>query len=317
MSLPARRDQDVPEVQAAADAGGAPAVPAAMRYHCRHVTRYTYGDMVTNAQMLAHLAPRAHPRQTCHMATLAIVPWPSVVTERRDWFGNPVTYAALQSPHRDLTVTAEIEVTVNPPPPFHPTATPIWEDVAAQAAGLAETVEFVRPSARVPQADTALTLFAASFFPSGKPMGEGALDLTRRIHADFSFDPTATTVSTPISEVLARRRGVCQDFAHLMIGALRALGLPARYVSGYLRTLPPPGKPKLQGADASHAWVQVWCGADTGWIDLDPTNGRQCDTDHVTLAWGRDYDDVCPLRGVILGGGSHGVLVAVDVDPVG
>lgn len=317
MSLPARREQSVPEAQAAADAGGAPAAPVAMRYHCRHVTRYTYGDMVTNAQMLAHLAPRAHPRQTCHMATLSIVPWPAVVTERRDWFGNPVTYAALQSPHRDLTVTAEIEVTVEPPSPFHPAATPIWEEVAAEAARLAETVEFVRPSARVPQADTGLTLFATTFFPSGRPIGEGALDLTRRIHSDFSFDPTATTVSTPISEVLARRRGVCQDFAHLMIGALRALGLPARYVSGYLRTLPPPGKPRLQGADASHAWVQVWCGQEVGWIDLDPTNGRQCDTDHVTLAWGRDYDDVCPLRGVILGGGSHGVLVAVDVEPVG
>lgn len=317
MSLPARREQSVPEAQAAADAGGAPAAPVAMRYHCRHVTRYTYGDMVTNAQMLAHLAPRAHPRQTCHMATLSIVPWPAVVTERRDWFGNPVTYAALQSPHRDLTVTAEIEVTVEPPPPFHPTATPIWEEVAAEAARLAETVEFVRPSARVPQADTGLTLFATTFFPSGRPIGEGALDLTRRIHSDFSFDPTATTVSTPISEVLARRRGVCQDFAHLMTGALRALGLPARYVSGYLRTLPPPGKPRLQGADASHAWVQVWCGQEVGWIDLDPTNGRQCDTDHITLAWGRDYDDVCPLRGVILGGGSHGVLVAVDVEPVG
>lgn len=317
MSLPARREQSVPEAQAAADAGGAPAAPVAMRYHCRHVTRYTYGDMVTNAQMLAHLAPRAHPRQTCHMATLSIVPWPAVVTERRDWFGNPVTYAALQSPHRDLTVTAEIEVTVEPPPPFHPIATAIWEEVAAEAAGLAETVEFVRPSARVPQADTGLTLFATTFFPSGRPIGEGALELTRRIHSDFSFDPTATTVSTPISEVLARRRGVCQDFAHLMIGALRALGLPARYVSGYLRTLPPPGKPRLQGADASHAWVQVWCGQEVGWIDLDPTNGRQCDTDHVTLAWGRDYDDVCPLRGVILGGGSHGVLVAVDVEPVG
>lgn len=287
----------------------------AVRYHCRHVTRYGYGDAVTSAHMLAHLAPRAHPRQACHMATLSIVPWPGVVTERRDWFGNPVTYAALHTPHRELLVTAEIEVTVSPPPPFMPEATPAWEEVAAQAAMLAETVEFVRPSARVPLADTLLTMFAAAFFPPGRPVGAGALELTRRIHADFSFDPTATTVSTPISEVLTRKRGVCQDFAHLMIGALRALGLPARYVSGYLRTLPPPGKEKLKGADASHAWVQVWCGPDDGWIDLDPTNGRQCDTDHVTLAWGRDYDDVCPLRGVILGGGSHGVLVAVDVEP--
>lgn len=287
-----------------------------VRYKCTHVTRYNYGDTVISAHMLAHLAPRAHPRQTNHNSTLTIIPWPGVMTGRRDWFGNPVTYAALHIPHRELKVTAEIDVTVSPPPPFTPGATPVWEDVAAQAASLAETLEFVRPSARVPLADTALTLFAAGFFPPGQPVGAGAMDLTRRIHDDFSFDPTATTVSTPISEVLTRRRGVCQDFAHLMIGALRALGLPARYVSGYLRTLPPPGKEKLKGADASHAWVQVWCGEADGWIDLDPTNGRQCDTDHVTLAWGRDYDDVCPLRGVIMGGGGHGVLVAVDVEPV-
>ncbi|OYQ32814.1 transglutaminase [Niveispirillum lacus] len=304
MPLPARREED------AVDGNERGAV----RYQCRHVTRYGYGDPVTSAHMLAHLAPRDHPRQTCHKATLSIVPWPGVVTERHDWFGNPVTYAALHTPHRELTVTAEIEVTVAPPPPLLAETTPCWEEVAALAATLAETAEFVRPSARVPLADTALTLFAAAFFSQGRAIGEGALDLTRRIHADFSFDPTATTISTPISEVLARKRGVCQDFAHLMIGALRALGLPARYVSGYLRTLPPPGKPKLQGADASHAWVQAWCGPHDGWIDLDPTNGRQCDTDHVTLAWGRDYDDVCPLRGVILGGGHHGVLVAVDVD---
>lgn len=303
MSSPARRDDP-------------PAPKPAMRYRCRHVTRYGYGDPVTNSHLLAHLTPREHPRQTLHSAELSIVPWPAVTSQRSDWFGNPVTYAAMQSPHRELTVTAELDLTVNPPPPFTPASTPAWDEIMAQAALLAETVEYVRPSPRVPQADAALLLFASGFFPSGRPVGVGAMDLTRRIHSDFSFDPTATTISTPISEVLSRKRGVCQDFAHLMIGALRALGLPARYVSGYLRTLPPPGREKLRGADASHAWVQVWCGIDNGWIDLDPTNGRQCDTDHVTLAWGRDYDDVCPLRGVILGGGSHGVLVAVDVEPV-
>lgn len=310
MSLPARRNH-VP-LAVPADSRPKPAT----RYRCTHVTRYAYSDTVTSAQMLAHLKPRRHPRQTCHDARLTIVPWPAVLTEREDWFGNPVTYAALHAPHRELAVTAEMEVTVQPPPPFAPDATPPWEEVAALAAGQGDTVEFVRPSARVPMADAALCLFATGFFPTGRPVGAGALELTRRIHADFNFDPTATTISTPISEVLTRRRGVCQDFAHLMIGTLRALGLPARYVSGYLRTLPPPGKEKLKGADASHAWVQVWCGPDVGWIDLDPTNGRQCDTDHLTLAWGRDYDDVCPLRGVILGGGSHGVLVAVDVEPV-
>ena len=139
----------------------------------------------------------------------------------------------------------------------------------------------------------------------------------RRIHKEFAFKPGATTVSTPVGEVLAQRRGVCQDFAHVMIGCLRGLGVPARYVSGYLRTLPPPGQPKLQGADASHAWVQAWCGPDLGWIDLDPTNATLAETDHITVAWGRDYDDVCPLRGVILGGGAHTVSVAVDVEEIG
>jgi transglutaminase-like putative cysteine protease len=296
------------------DISGAKAKPA-MRYRCKNVTRYAYSDPVTSAQMLAHLTPRDHPRQICHMATLSILPWPSVLTERHDWFGNPVTYAALHAPHRELTVTAELELTVEPAPAFLPSTTPVWEEIASLAATDVETLEFVRPSARVPMADAALIQFASAYFPSGRSIGVGALELTRRIHADFKFDPTATTISTPISEILAKRRGVCQDFAHLMIGTLRALGLPARYVSGYLRTLPPPGKEKLKGADASHAWVQVWCGPEDGWIDLDPTNGRQCDTDHVTLAWGRDYDDVCPLRGVILGGGNHGVLVAVDVEP--
>lgn len=307
MSLPAQPELDVPASEGPR---------RAVRYHCRHVTRYSYGETVITAHMLAHLVPRAHPRQISHDATLTIDPDPGVVADRQDWFGNPATYAAMHVPHRELTVTAEIDVTVAPPTPFEPQSTPAWEDVAAQAAGLVETIEFIRPSARVPLADTALQAFAVTFFPAGRPIGVGAMELTRRIHADFSFDPAATTVSTPIAEVLRKRSGVCQDFAHLMIGALRALCLPARYVSGYLRTLPPPGKEKLKGADASHAWVQVWCGPADGWIDLDPTNGRQCDTDHVTLAWGRDYDDVCPLRGVILGGGNHGVAVAVDVEPV-
>lgn len=293
-----------------------PVTQGAVRYRCRHVTRYQYSDTVTSSHLLAHLAPRPHPRQAGRVLELSILPWPAAMVDRRDWFGNPATYASIQVPHRDLTVTVEMEVSVAPPPPLRPEASPPWEQVAALAAELAETAEFIGPSQRVPPAGPELTAFAAGFFTPGLPVVAVAMALVRRIHEEFSFDATATNVSTPIAEVLAKKRGVCQDFAHLMIAALRSHGLPARYVSGYLRTLPPPGREKLRGADASHAWVQVWCGGDLGWVDLDPTNGRQADTDHVTLAWGRDYDDVCPLRGVILGGGSHGILVAVDVEPL-
>jgi len=303
--------------EASAAAPPLPVAPdGAVRYRCHHVTRYSYTDAVTASQLLAHLVPRSHPRQRLHAARLTLDPWPAVMTDRVDWFGNPVTYASLQTPHQQLTVTAEIAVEVLPPPALDPAVTPAWDRLAVAVARDKVAQEFVFASLRVPAPDPALAAFAAPSFPAGRPVAEAALDLTRRIHAGFSFDPSATTVSTPVAEVLANRRGVCQDFAHLMIGALRALGLPARYVSGYLRTLPPPGQVKLRGADASHAWVQVWCGDDAGWLDLDPTNGITGNTDHVTLAWGRDYDDVCPLRGVILGGGAQSLTVAVDVEPV-
>jgi len=160
-----------------------------------------------------------------------------------------------------------------------------------------------------------LAEYAAGSFPAGRAALEGAIDFTARIHRDFQFDRKATSVSTPLREVMKRRRGVCQDFAHLMIGALRALGLPARYVSGYLLTNPPPGRPRLIGADASHAWVSVYCGAQAGWVDLDPTNNCVVDDEHVTLAWGRDFSDVTPMRGVILGGGEQELKVRVTVSP--
>ena len=160
-----------------------------------------------------------------------------------------------------------------------------------------------------------LTEYAKVSFTPGRPIAEAAFDLITRIHQEFVFDPVATTIATPLAEVLATKRGVCQDFAHLTIGCLRGLGLAARYVSGYLRTVPPPGKPRLVGADASHAWVSVWCGGDL-WLDLDPTNGMRGSTDMVTLAWGRDYDDVSPMRGVLIGSGSQDLTVEVDVEPL-
>lgn len=286
-----------------------------MRYRCWHLTRYGYGEVVLSSHLVAHLTPRPHPRQEARVLRLEVEPKPAFAVDRQDWFGNPTTVAGIQEPHRSLSVLAEMEVEVHPPQPLDPLATPPWEAVRDAAPSDPALLEFTLGSNRVPAPDRGLAAFAAPSFPAGGPVAAGAIDLMRRIRDGFKFDATATTVSTPIAEVLARRSGVCQDFAHLMIGALRSLGLPARYVSGYLRTLPPPGKPRLVGADASHAWVQAWCGEAAGWVDLDPTNGKLGDTDHLTLAWGRDYDDVCPLRGVIIGGGAnHTLEVSVDVE---
>ena len=205
--------------------------------------------------------------------------------------------------HLARFAVAETEIEITPPSPFTPAQTPPWEQIRAQvraAAGGSDgdgIAQFAFASVMITPS-LALVDFASPSFPPGRPIGEAVLDLTLRIFREFTFDPAATTTATPLGEVLANRRGVCQDFAHLEIGCLRSLGLAARYVSGYLRTLPPPGKPRLIGADASHAWLSVWCG-ETLWVDFCPTNGRVVDTDFITLAWGRDYDDVSPARGVI------------------
>jgi transglutaminase-like putative cysteine protease len=177
-----------------------------------------------------------------------------------------------------------------------------------------EICQFAVDSPHV-KARAELAEFAQGSFTPGRPWLEALLDLTRRIFEEFVYDPAATNVSTPLDTVLAMRRGVCQDFAHLQIGCLRSLGLPARYVSGYLQTTPPPGKPRLVGADASHAWLSAWCGAH-GWVDVDPTNNVQPSLGHVTVAWGRDYSDVCPIKGVFIGGGDHRMEVSVDVEPI-
>ncbi|HMP07581.1 MAG TPA: transglutaminase family protein, partial [Lacipirellulaceae bacterium] len=172
---------------------------------------------------------------------------------------------------------------------------------------------FLVPTQRVALSPE-LTAYAAVSFPPGRPVVDALRDLTARIHREFRFDPRSTHVNTPLADVLRERRGVCQDFAHLAVGALRAMGLPGRYVSGYLRTTAPPGKPRLVGADASHAWAACWCG-DLGWVDFDPTNNCLVDADHITVAWGRDYGDVCPIQGVFVGGGEHAMGVSVDVVP--
>ncbi|MEI6557221.1 MAG: transglutaminase family protein [Rhodospirillaceae bacterium] len=294
--------------------------PPPVRYRARHRTRYDYGEEVPVSHHLLHLAARAHPRQRCRRSQLMVGPQPAVRADYSDYFGNPVTYVAVQEPHRWLDVASELEIDVRAPLAFDAGATPPWERLRHLARALAGADEattigqFVFDSTLV-RGSRDLLDYAAPSFSRSRPIGLALLDLNSRINEDFAFDATATTVSTPLDEVLTKRRGVCQDFAHLTIGCLRSLGLPARYVSGYLRTMPPPGRERLVGVDASHAWVSVWVGGES-WVDLCPTNGRLADADFITLAWGRDYDDVSPVRGVIMGGAGQGLTVSVDVEVI-
>lgn len=294
-----------------------------------HETRYDYGARVDLAQHLAHLRPRAMPGQQVLDAALEVEPVPSHWTQGRDVFGNARDAFALYVPHDALRVVARSRVALThgeglagARPGALPSAESLpWEQVAQDCryragAPFVAASEFVFESPFVPHLP-ALREFAAGSLTPGRPLLPAALELMRRIHADFTYDGSATDVHTPLAQVLQQRRGVCQDFAHLMIGALRTCGLPARYVSGYLLTQPPPGQPNLLGADASHAWVGVWC-PPLGWVDFDPTNEvMPADAGtHVTLALGRDYGDVMPLRGVIRGGGEHTLSVAVSVEPL-
>ena len=287
------------------------------RYAVTHVTTYTYTEPVSLCQNLAHLAVRACDRQQAEPSSLVIAPEPAVVEERHDYFGNPTHHFTIQEPHRELTVTATHSVSVFPTSP--PAITPPWEQVRDRlgrdhSPAWLDAGQFAFDS-RYAAADPRYAEYAADSFTPGRPILNAALDLVHRVHSEFAYDPRATTVATPVAEVFADRRGVCQDFAHFLLACFRSLGLAARYVSGYLSTVPPPGRPRLVGADATHAWVSLWCG-DAGWVDLDPTNDQVPTDRHILLAWGRDYDDVSPLKGVILGGGQHKVKVSVEVRPV-
>jgi len=291
-----------------------------VNYKVRHLTTYTYNEPVLVAHHLAHLAPRAVPWQVCRRTSLRIRPQPTEIESHgTDYFGNPITFFTLHDPHRTLTVEAASRVELKARSHPAPEDTPWWESVvdvldSVRTPDLLEAKEFCFAS---PLAGTseAVAAYAAASFPANRPLMAGLLDLMHRIHHDFIYDPEATTVSTPLDRVLADRRGVCQDFAHLGIACLRSLGLSARYVSGYLLTRPPPGKRKLKGSDASHAWLSAFVPG-YGWVDLDPTNDKIPDTEHITTAWGRDYNDVSPLKGVVLGGGEQSLKVAVDVEPI-
>jgi transglutaminase-like putative cysteine protease len=290
-----------------------------MRYSVVHETQYSYSAPVVLSHQLLHLTPRSVLWQTVHAHRIVIEPQPAEAAERQDDFGNPLRQFSLARPHQKLAVRAESDVTVRSRASGSRAAkSEPWESVRDRLSRIGEPAplepaQFVYESPRV-ECLPELAAYAAASFAPRRGVLEAALDLAARIHRDFEFDPKATSVSTPLAEVMKLRRGVCQDFAHLMIGCLRARGLAARYVSGYLLTVPPPGRPRLVGADASHAWVSLWCAA-AGWIDVDPTNNVLVDDEHITLAWGRDFDDVTPMRGVILGGGEQELVVRVTVSP--
>ena len=287
-----------------------------MLYRITHTTEYEYAEPVSLCQNLACLVPREVPRQRCLRTRLTITPEPAVLTSRTDYFGNTATYFTIQEPHRHLTLVADHDVELTAREEIDPRSSPPWEQVCDElirdrTAESLQAYQFVFGS-RYARPERELLSYAAPSFVPGRPLVEAVLDLTRRIHEDFLYDARATNISTPVSEVFANRRGVCQDFAHLQISALRSFGLAARYVSGYLCTNPPPGSERLVGADATHAWLSVYC-PKNGWIDFDPTNNQIPSDKHIMLAWGRDYDDVSPIKGVILGGGRHAVQVGVDV----
>lgn len=291
-----------------------------MIYDVRQVTTYSYASAVPYSRHVARLTPTDRTRQRVIAANLEMTPEPAERSETRDFFGNRITLFSLDQPHASLVVELTARIEVVQPDPLLTSLTPAWGEVAETALsspdpGPLSPAHFIYPSRSVPLAGP-VTAHAAESFAAGRPVLAGAIDLMRRIKAEFRYQPGVTDVATLPAEAFRTRRGVCQDFAHVMIAGLRGLGLPAAYVSGYLRTEPPPGRPRLEGADATHAWVAVWCGEAAGWVGLDPTNGILAGEDHIVLAVGRDFADVSPLDGVIVASGAHTLDVAVDVVPV-
>jgi len=289
-------------------------------YSLTHTTTYRYPVSVPLSHHLLALRPRNLANQVCEFHELEITPEPVSLESHLDYYGNHCAFLTVEGAHNELLVSAKSRIALSMPFVPDPGETPSWENARSQVLtdrserGL-EALEFSFDSPLIPTT-APLAEFASESFHPGRPIMEAAIELNARIFEEFTFDPAATDVSTPVSEVFENRRGVCQDFAHLLIGCLRAVGVPARYVSGYLETDPPPNSPKLIGSDASHAWVSFWCPG-VGWIDLDPTNNCIPSMRHVIVGWGRDYGDVCPLRGIIHGSGSHELIVGVDLAAIG
>jgi transglutaminase-like putative cysteine protease len=290
-------------------------------YKLRHRTTYTYEAPVTFARCVLRLTPQSSAAQTVLESSVVVTPAPTQLGARTGPFGEQTMTAVIETPHKVLTIEARAVVDVHVAPASAATPSPPWEDIRraslqSQTLGIDGPATYLYPTRRAPLLPQ-ITAYAGASFPPGRPIIEAAADLMTRIRADFDYDPEATTVSTPAAEAFTARHGVCQDFAHIMISGLKGLGLPAAYVSGYLRTTPPPGRPRLAGADATHAWVSVWCGPDRGWIGFDPTNAIVVQNDHIVLAVGRDYSDVAPIDGIILAPGKQKLKVEVDVIPEG
>lgn len=291
-----------------------------MLYDVRQVTDYTYARPVVLAQHVLRIVPVDRPGQHVAHCDIAITPEPATRRDDTDFFGNRRIFLAFDKPHRTLRTQMRARVAVSARSRPLPGMDPPWERVRETAFASAELsaaspVHVLFPSTDVPR-DPAIRAYATASFPPGRPILDACYDLARRIQADFTYAPGATDAETPAAQAFAMRRGVCQDFSHIMIAGLRGLGLPAAYVSGFLRTLQPPGQPPLEGADATHAWVSVWCGPELGWWGLDPTNGLIAGEDHIVLAIGRDFVDVAPNGGVLIAAGEHRIAVAVDVKPV-
>jgi transglutaminase-like putative cysteine protease len=289
-----------------------------MLYTVRHRTTYHYEQDVAYSRLIAHLAPRVTPRQRPRAFSVSVAPSPGQRVERLDFFGNRTNWFVIDEPHGLLDILAESRVAVDAAPELVPDASPSWESErrGLELPGDPEVLDAVQYAFDTPL--TAVTNevveYARTSFRRGAPLLECLLDLNGRIHRDFKYEKDATDTSTTVEQVFELRAGVCQDLAHVGIATVRAMGLAARYVSGYLLTHPPPGRKRLIGADASHAWFAVWM-PPLGWIDLDPTNDMLPSSEHITVAWGRDYGDVAPIHGIITGGSEHEVDVAVDVTP--
>lgn len=290
-----------------------------MNYQIIHRTTYDYSAPVTASHHVARLKPVDHPGQVCEVFELQISPAPARRAERTDYFGNRLCFFSIQEAHQRLEITSTSRVKLQVGRMPMPRSSAPWKTVAGLfrdpvSPEAVDIYQFVFDSPHI-RSSPDLAGYAAVSFPAEGSLLAGARDLTRRIYQDFIYDPRSTTVATPLEEVLEKRRGVCQDFAHLAIGCLRSLGLPARYVSGYLRTRPPEGQTRLVGADASHAWFSVFCPGE-GWVGFDPTNNVLPREEHIPVAHGRDFGDVSPVAGILTGGGLHTVQVSVDVSTV-
>lgn len=290
-----------------------------MNYKIIHTTTYTYAGSVSLCHNIAMLTPRNTQSQVCKSSVIHITPEPDVINEYFDFFGNKVTYFAIQEEHQKLTVTVQSQIAQLLPAaprsdlyihcPWNELRTSLMEPNAENF----EARQFLSPT-QMTLCDAAVKEYALHSFSPGRSVYEAIYDLNQRIYKDFEYKPGFTTITTPVQEVMASRKGVCQDFAHLAIACLRCMGLPARYVSGYIETIPLPGKEKLVGSDASHAWFSAFI-PNVGWIDFDPTNNQLSSHQHVTIGWGRDYSDITPLKGVILSSGAHQLEVSVDMRP--